>query len=141
MKNNEAREFIRHPTQIPIQVACDSAVDQMNLHLNNVSVGGLCFEAPLAFEPNSIVTIRIPFLKPIFKVQALVQWCKKVKDHFDMGVRFLDYEDAFRVRMVEQVCHIEQYRKELMKKEGKRITRNRASYEWIARHGSDFPST
>lgn len=139
MVPENVREFIRHPAQVPIKVASEKTPEQLNLKLNNVSAGGLSFESPQRFSEGTVVKIRIPSTKPVFRVHAIVEWCRGLKDVFELGVRFLDQDDAFRVRMVEQVCHIEQYRKSLQETEGRRISRNRASYEWIAKNGGTFP--
>lgn len=139
MNAQQSREFIRHPSAIPLEVAPQSAQEQLNLRLNNVSLGGLSFDSPVELDEGSVIKIKIPSFKPVFKVDAIVQWCKQIKDHFELGVKFLDQDDAFRVRMIEQVCHIEEYRKDAQKKRGKRMTRNQASIEWIEKYGRDFP--
>ncbi len=138
MTTPQHREFIRHPSSIPLDVKPRAAQEQMSLKLNNISVGGLSFDSPVPFNDGAVVNIRIS-LKPVFRVNAIVQWCKRVDDHFELGVRFLDQEDAYRVRMVEQICHIEEYRHDRMRKTGKRLSRNKASLEWIAKHGQRFP--
>ena len=43
--------------------------------------------------------------------------------------------------MVEQICHIEQYRREVLKKEGRRLSSEEAASEWIVKYASDFPDT
>ena len=48
-------------------------------------------------------------------------------------------ETAFAVRMIEQVCHIEQYRQQVSKKEGRELSRDGAALEWITQHAALFP--
>lgn len=139
MNTEHARQYIRHPAEIPLEVSPHGARDQLNLQLNNVSVGGLSFDSPTEFSEGSLVRIKISTIKPIFWVNGVVQWCEALPEHFEVGVRFLDEGDAFRVRMVEQVCHIEQYRHHALHKEGRRISKNKASVEWIEKHGAKFP--
>jgi hypothetical protein len=43
------------------------------------------------------------------------------------------------MRMVEQVCHIEQYKKELFEDEGRALTGEQAAMEWIKRFAEGFP--
>lgn len=133
------RAFIRHPAHVPIKVSSKKSQKQLNLQLSNVSAGGLSFHSPNRFNEGAVVNISIP-TRPVFQVHAIVQWCKPIDEGFELGVKFLDHEDAFRVRMVEQVCHIEDYRLRKQSECGKRVTRNRASREWIARHGGSFPN-
>lgn len=139
MTVSQHRDYIRHPTSIPLEVQSQGAPEQMHLQLNNVSAGGLAFSSPVAFHPGALVKLKIRAVKPVFKVHAIVQWCRGMGEMFELGVQFLDQDDAFRVRMVEQVCHIEEYRRRLQKQLGRRISKNQASLEWIERHGPRFP--
>jgi hypothetical protein len=41
--------------------------------------------------------------------------------------------------MVEQVCHIEQYKADVLKKEGRELTGEEAAKEWILKYAKDFP--
>ncbi len=142
-----SRDYIRHPSGIPIKVVPQSNPKQMNLQLNNVSVGGLCFDTPDYLSIGGVVKVTINSVKPVFKVKGIVQWCDpKPKDAeggstgYTVGIEFVSPNDAFRVRMVEQVCHIEQYKKEIKESEGRRLTSQKAAIEWIAKHGAEFPN-
>ncbi len=145
------RAYIRHPTDVSIDVSAYSRKEQLNLQLNNVSVGGLSFTSDQKFHKDTVVKLKISEVKPVFKVNAIVRWCReqshdqekiehKEQQRYELGVEFLDTDDAFKVRMVEQVCHIGEYRKKLQKKEGKRVSWNRASEEWIQKNASSFPN-
>ena len=57
-----------------------------------------------------------------------------------VAVGFLDRADAYRARMVEQICHIEQYRRDVWQREGRRLTAEEAAREWIERYAAAFPS-
>ncbi len=43
------------------------------------------------------------------------------------------------MRMVEQVCHIERYRADVLEREGRALTGEQAAEEWIKRYAEDFP--
>jgi hypothetical protein len=81
-------------------------------HIHNVSLGGLAFQSDGELEPGIIVEVRI------FETKARVVWCSAREGGFELGVAFLDPEDALRARMVEQVCHIENYKKVVYQAEG-----------------------
>jgi hypothetical protein len=70
---------------------------------------------------------------------ARVTWCHRSNSHFAIGVEFLDSAEAFRVRMIEQICHIESYQREVEQREGRQLTAEQAAAEWISRHASSFP--
>jgi hypothetical protein len=54
-------------------------------------------------------------------------------------VQFTAPTDSFKVRMLEQICHIEVYKKELRKKQGRRVTGEQAAIEWINKYAEKFP--
>ena len=47
----------------------------------------------------------------------------------------------FRARMVEQVCHIEQYKHQVLKKEGRKLSGEEAALEWIQKYAPQFPGS
>lgn len=141
IKHTQGRAFIRHPSDIPITVKSDKLpTSELNLTLSNVSIGGLAFFSSTAFLQDSLVEININLVEPHFKVKAIVQWCFERNGSYDVGVRFIDPEDAFKARMVEQVCHIEQYKREVREKEGRKLSGEKAALEWISKYGAQFPN-
>ncbi len=136
----QAREFIRHPTDIPIEVSLSSDQGSIQPRLSNISEGGLAFIQDRRFSPGAILQVRIPFIEPQLKVNAQVVWCEQHGSQFEIGVRFLEWSDAYKVRMVEQVCHIEQYKRHVERTEGRRLSGEEAASEWIEKFASEFPS-
>jgi PilZ domain len=134
------RQFIRHPVDIPIEVSTDDQLGHATRHIYNVSVGGLALESDTQLQPGVIVQIRIPFVRPMFETKARVVWCSAHHDRYELGVEFLDPEDAFRARMVEQVCYIENYKKLVYQTEGRTLTAEEAAVEWIGKFASQFPN-
>jgi len=132
------RRFIRHPTEIPIEVIHGDglAVEQS---LRDVSHGGLSFRHAQALPVGQVVVMRIVLTDPPFETRARVVWCLPEADHWQVGAEFLDPEDRFRARMVEQVCYIEQYRRELLRREGRTLSSHDAALEWIAKFAREFP--
>jgi len=133
------RQFIRHPANIPIEVKAHGLLAHEIDRTDNLSVGGLAFRTEHEFAAGSVVDIRIPFVRPAFEVEARVAWCHRNGDGFLLGVEFLDHDDAFMARMVEQVCQIENYQKEVYRAEGRLLTSEEAAAEWIAKHAAKFP--
>jgi len=133
------RTFIRHPTDIPLEYKIEDIVAHQKEYLNDISEGGLSFRASAYIEPGSSILIHIPLREPVFETKGVVVWCKKSHNHYDAGVRFLDTASEYKTRMVEQVCHIEHYRAEILKKEGRKLTGQEAALEWIRNHAQGFP--
>jgi PilZ domain-containing protein len=134
------REYIRHPTDIPIEYDLGEVVSDRTEYLKNISEGGLCFHADIPIEAGSVINIRIPLQDPAFAIKGVVVWCKKSDERYDVGVQFADASSAFRARMLEQVCHIEHYKAEVLEKEGRELTGEEAAVEWIAKRAKSFPS-
>lgn len=134
------REFIRHPAEIPLEFCADDD-PAASLHgvAHDVSFGGLAFEAAMCPPQGSVIEIRIPVVEPPFETRGQVVWCRKLDGHYEVGVRFLESADAFKARMVEQVCHIEQYKRDVLETEGRRLSGAAAAREWISKYAADFP--
>jgi hypothetical protein len=135
------RQFIRHASDVPIEIRCAPDGGYVGRCGKNISFGGLAFLSDTAIEPETIVALRMPCLRSVFEVAtARVAWCQNEGCLFAVGVEFLDSEEAFRVRMVEQLCHIENYRREVEQREGRNLTTEEAASEWISRYASSFPN-
>jgi hypothetical protein len=133
------RQFIRHPVDIPIEVASTDQTVRAEPHLLNVSLGGLAFQSDVEFAAGLIVEVRIPLVRPMFETRARVVWCRARDGRHQLGVEFLDPEDAFRVRMVEQICHIEDYKNMVHRSEGRLLSMEEAAQEWIDKFAAHFP--
>jgi len=143
------RNFIRHPTDIPIELIpeknslaiAESYDDKLKIEkMENVSFGGLMFQSAIPYTQNKVLIVKIKSVSPTFKGRAHVSWCQKSGRFYTIGLEFMDKESEFQIRMVEQVCHIMQYRKEVLEKEGREMDENEAAEEWIAHHAENFPS-
>lgn len=134
------RSYIRHPSDIPIQIdSIDASQDNLQQQLTNVSKGGLAFESTDRIKTGSIIMLRIAIVRPEFTMECVVTHCSPEGDHFIVGVEFVRPDDRYVARMVEQICHIEHYRKEVAKQEGRKLTGEQAAYEWIAKYAASFP--
>lgn len=133
------RHFMRHPASMPIEVSALHTELQALSHLCNVSIGGLAFEAKQEVEAGSIISLRIPNVVPIFESVAKVAWCRELDNGYELGVEFLDQDDAFRARMVEQICHIENYKEQVQQTEHRELSSEEAAHEWISKFADEFP--
>ena len=69
----------------------------------------------------------------------LVVWSRKHDTHYDVGVEFNNSESKFQVRMLEQICYMEEYKKEILDKDGRVLTSEEAAIEWITKFAAKFP--
>jgi len=135
------RQFIRHPVDLPVQIGAENLHGPAAAHAHDISAGGLAVHVDRAVAPGAHVRIRIPYVQPAFEADARVAWCEPSEiDGYELGVTFLDAEVAFLARMVEQVCHIEDYRQSVGRVEGRQLTAEEAAMEWIERYAGEFPA-
>ncbi|NKI95692.1 PilZ domain-containing protein [Rhizobacter sp. SG703] len=135
------RQFIRHPVDLPVQIGAENLHGPAAAHAHDISAGGLAVHVDRAVAPGAHVRIRIPYVQPAFEADARVAWCEPSEiDGYELGVTFLDAEVAFLARMVEQVCHIEDYRQSVGRIEGRQLTAEEAAMEWIERYAGEFPA-
>lgn len=133
------RNYIRHSSDVPIRVSRAPVDTDAQPCLKDISYGGLSFYATQQFEPGAIIQFEIPVAQEPIRAQGRVAWCKALADRFEIGIEFLDQQDEFRVRMVEQICHIEHYKKEVYKKHGRLLSGQEAAVEWIDKFAANFP--
>ncbi len=141
-RDNPRREFIRHTVHVPLEVdRPDEPAPRAEGEGVNVSYGGLAFLSVSCPAVGEVLRIRIPTVDPPFEGRARVTWCRPETDQYLVGVQFLDSGAAFRSRMVQQVCSIENYRREVEEREGRVLTPQDAAAEWIDRFGGRFPDS
>lgn len=133
----ELRRFIRHPSSIPIQVKLGEQHQQRSL--KDVSKGGLCFCSAEPISVGSLVEVNILACKPGFTAKGIVSWCKPEGNQYLIGVNFQSKVITYALRMVEQICYIEDYRKRITANTGRQLTSDEAALEWIQKYAADFP--
>jgi hypothetical protein len=140
MSDDAPREYIRHTVNVPLEVNVMPGSATMHNRGVNISYGGLAFSVSECLKINDVIELRIPTVDPPFHAHARVAWCRADGDAFLVGVEFLDADDAFQSRMVQQVCAIENYRKDVQAKEGRALTNQEAAAEWITKYAGRFPA-
>ncbi len=141
------RHYIRHPVDIPIEVSPENntlalshgMANKIQIEkMENVSFGGLMFQSAIPYTQNRIMRIKISSVNPEFEAPATVSWCRKSGKNYLVGLEFTDKDSEFKVRMVEQVCHIMHYRNQVLATEGRELGNDEAAKEWIAQYAADF---
>ena len=132
--------FIHHPSAIPVKMEVSS--NQFPLPcIDENSSTGVYIHTPTQYPINSCVDVEIAVQSPAFNARGYVCCSKPVQDGvgYQTGVVFDCPETAFAVRMIEQVCYIEQYRQQVSLTEGRELTVDIAAAEWITQHAANFP--
>jgi hypothetical protein len=99
--------------------------------MKDISVEGLSFISDTCYTPGMIFSIRIPLVVPTFGVLAEVEWCQPHDKNYEVGAKFLQIKEGFRIKTVEQLNFIEEYRKKVYFNEGRSISPEEANAELI----------
>lgn len=135
------RKFIRHPVSVPIEVSPLTLGSENELARHfSLKPGGLAFLTRQTIAPGTLVYLKIPCAPAGFETVAKVVWCHKHQEEMALAVEFLKFDDAFKARMVEQLCHIEDYRRAVDEKEGRSLSIQEAAVEWIEKFAANFPN-
>ncbi len=146
----ERRRYIRHPLSLPLEFRVmkkDSANRYTGAGMRgertaaiNVSQGGLLFSSKKQVKSNSRILIKMPFQDKVFNVRARVVHCDKSLDTklFHVGVCFERLSDAFKVKLIEQIYLICEYRDLRSIQLGRDVSLEEASREWIKRYSDRF---
>jgi len=135
---SEKRQFVRHPSSIPVEVHLLAGTHK-RVCVNDISLGGLAFPFHWPIAEGVRIEVRVPRLADSLALTGRVARCERRGREWLIGVSFEDREEVFRMRMVQQICHVEDYRARVMEDEGRDISSDEAAQEWIARHASHFP--
>ena len=132
---------------MPIQVTTnweeeDEDDDTVDQTITNVSLGGLAFISPNSLGVLDRVRVSISILERDCELIGNVVWCEKsdTDSGYEIGIEFEKSRDVFRLRMIEQICHIEHYRGEVLRIEGRELSTQEAASEWIPKYAGDFPA-
>ena len=133
--------FIHHPVGFPIEIRRlwlnDWFEDAVDTEQGNL---GLCFESDRYIKPGTVLEISIPLRGVIQKFKGRVVLVRWNGESCEIGMWLSSRTDAGRIRIVEQICHIEAYLKHKRHHEGPFVSPERVAQEWISRFASSFPS-
>ena len=143
----DRRKFIRHPLTFPLRYnilsnakGVLSGKKEAKSSTINISIGGLLFSSRHALDKGILIDLKMPFGDKIFKVKARVVHCVKNLDtrFFNVGVSFHRLRDAFKVKLIEQLYLISEYRDLRSVQLGREVTLEEASKDWIRRYSERF---
>ncbi|WP_061238004.1 PilZ domain-containing protein [Ectopseudomonas composti] len=133
------RKFLRHPSDMPVELVLRRQAPIPRQRLNNISLGGVACNSPRGFRRGTSVELRIPLLGDQAHYPGVVAWCRRLEDDYLVGIAFIDEDTLFRARMVEQICQIQHYRQQLEHESGQPMAIEQCAQDWIAKHAAQFP--
>lgn len=137
------RQYYRHPTDIPVDLVPVHEPRVPEQRLQNISLGGVACNCNRAFSSGTPIEVRIPLLSLGLKSEpacchGLIAWCQPQGEGFLVGVTFTDEDNLFRLRMIEQICQIESYRREREQLLGRKVAVEEVAQDWVEQFAGDF---
>jgi len=129
--------FIRHPEDVPLQLqqlALTAPAEGSNLPI------GLVCPSEIAHCRGQQIRISVPEIAPDLDITGEVSWCRDMDQQYEVGITFSNEEQACRMRMLEQLCHIRRYRNHL-EQQGQQLSEDEAALQWINKYAHYFPSS
>ena len=133
--------FIKHPERFPLKFRRLRFWQSSKIEMNENSNIGLTFSSKEYQKPGSIIEVTIPTRKELHQFMGKVVMVKESDNYYEIGLWLLHPEDAPKLRIVEQICHIELYLNDKRYKEGPFLSKERLTEEWISRFASSFPAS
>lgn len=144
MHIEERRKFIRHPLCFPLKYKViknsKNTIPKTQTQTLNISCGGLLFSSKSPVKEGLQIVIQMPVQDKVFNIRAKVLHCKKSLESklYNIGVKFQRLSDAFKVKLIEQIYLIIEYRELRSLELGKEISLAQASQEWVKHYSERF---
>jgi len=113
----ERRQYIRHPAEISVDYSIWGKKEKITETTKDISFGGIRFQGHSYIEPGTILNLTFPSIHPDYEVAGKVVWCSQKKDHVEMGLEFLDENEAYRANLIEEIGHLKSIQQERLVKE------------------------
>ena len=139
-KGKERRRFIRHLLVSPLEYQIEEGGKSEKTETVDISEGGLLFMSKEKVKPGTKIKLKLPLYEKVFHIHAQVIHVRKDDEIglYKVGVAFSSYSDAFKVKLIEQIYLIEEYRVLRSLQLGRDVSLQEASKEWIKRYSERF---
>tara|TARA_B110000037_G_C16797953_1_gene374248 strand:+ start:28 stop:543 length:516 start_codon:yes stop_codon:yes gene_type:complete len=138
-KNELLVGFIKHPDRFPLQIRRLHFWERTRIKVSETSNIGLTFSSDEYQKPGGIIEITIPMRIETHRFLGKTVMVKETDNNYEIGIWLLNAEDSQKLRIVEQICHIELYLNDKRYKEGPFLSREKLTEEWISLYASSFP--
>lgn len=129
--------FIQHPKEIPVTFLSTSTKKEEHKEIREGKDAGICFWTVEKPELDAQVVLGIDLDSNHFIGRGSVVRVQPENDGCWVCVK-ISPEDAFTIRMAEQLCQIEHYRLDNKQYFDRNMTADEAAQEWIAKYAAQF---
>lgn len=133
--------FLHHAAAVPIEIRRIWFGGWRRHRGQERSDIGFIFESECYLPPGATVEVTIPLRTTAERFRGKVVLVRHNGDGYEIGLWLPVPEEAGRLRIVEQICHIETYLQQKKYVEGPyALNRERVAAEWIDRYAGNVPS-
>jgi len=129
------KNLIYHPKQVPIDIKKVKGVGEKRCEC----LGELAVQHSAKLAIGSQVLLSITSAKSDLSLHGRVIWIMGSEKNYLIGITFYGEDEAYKMRMLEQLCHIQAYKRKVANMEGRQLSDDEAAREWIIRYSKDFP--
>ena len=132
------RQFVRHPIQVPLTARPKDGAEFLT-RVGDISEGGVSFSSPQALAAGHAVEVVIPVHDSRFTLTGTVASCVELgAGTFRVGLKFVDTDARFKMKLAEQVLRIEELRVTLSTERGAEVTSKEAAQVWVEQYAATF---
>ncbi len=130
-------QYIDHPNHVPIQLETSARLPPKKT--DNRCYGGIRCRWQNRIPVGQFLRLSLPQISSDYFASVQVIWRRLVGADYELGLVFLDAQQAYQMRMLEQVCHISCYQSWIFEHEGRLLDSEQAAIEWISKFAERFP--
>ena len=108
----ERRRYIRHPAEISVEYRIAGEQTKQTELTKDISFGGIRFQGQSYIEPGTILNLTFPTIHRKYEVAGRVVWCSQKKDYVEVGLQFLDENEAYRAQLIEEISLLKRRQQE-----------------------------
>lgn len=132
--NRNPVHYMQHPSTIALVL---TPVAKQNMSNPPLPLGLIC-NTDTPFSTAAQIEITAPKQAPDMNIRGEIAWCRDFGKGYQVGVAFHSTSELYKIRMLEQLCHIEEYRRSSHSKT--QAGKQGAALEWIEKYAAHFPT-
>ena len=129
------KSLIYHPNLVPLNIR----KVRERVEMRSSCMGELAVHSQVYIPVGSQVLLSLYMGESTPSLYGRVIWLFGSDEEYLMGLTFDGADEAYKMRMVEQLCHIQAYRDAIARGEGRQLSDEEAAREWIGRYSAGFP--
>ncbi|WP_432696188.1 PilZ domain-containing protein [Marinobacterium sp. YM272] len=132
--NRNPVHYMQHPTNIALVL---TPIDTSATGNPTLPLGLIC-NTDTPYASGEQIEISAPKQAPEMSIRGEIAWCRSTGAGHQVGVAFNKSDELYKIRMLEQLCHIEEYRRTHPSRN--HPEKQGAALEWIEKFAAHFPT-